>query len=259
MTTFDDYKDAFECFRLERTGSGVLTIVMHTDGGPVVINEKSHREAGEVFAAVAVDEGNEVVVFTGTGDTWVDSLDLGDSSEPPTPQDWDKVVRETQRVLEGLCNIRVPVIAAINGPAYVHGEYALLADIVLASDTVYFQDRQHLPVGSGVVPADGVQIIYPEVMGRLRGHYFLLTMERVDAQEALRIGMVNEVLSSDRLLPRAYEVAESLLGIHPLTRRYTRAIFTRRIKRRLAEELVPDMGLEGLSIQAGSDGSHGSS
>lgn len=85
-------------------------------------------------------------------------------------------------------------------------------------------------------------------MGDVRRHYFLLTMQRLTATEALQIGMVNEVHPRDKLLARAHELAEQLLRLDPFTRRYTRLMFTRKLKRKVIDEPPIDMGLEGLSI-----------
>jgi enoyl-CoA hydratase/carnithine racemase len=60
--------------------------------------------------------------------------------------------------------------------------------------------------------------------------------------------MINEVHPRDRLLARAHKLAEQLLRLDPFTRRYTRLMFTRKLKRRVVDELSFDMGLEGLSI-----------
>lgn len=247
---FDDYKDKYENFKLERTNSGILTVTMHTNGGAHTMTGKSHREIGQVFSDIARDNGNEVVIFTGAGDMWITKIDFETVDDITKPEGWFKIITETQQVLYNLCDIGVPMIAAINGPAPVHGEYALLADVILASETTYFQDTQHLPVGGGVVPADGVQTIYSEVMGRVRGHYFLLTMQKLDAHEAKQIGMVNEVLPPDQLLSRAQELAEQMLKIAPFTRRYTRMMFTKKMKSAINENVPFDMGLEGLSILA---------
>lgn len=73
-------------------------------------------------------------------------------------------------------------------------------------------------------------------------------MQKLTAKEALQIGMVNEVHPRDKLLARAAELAEQLLRLDPYTRRYTRLMFTRNLKRKVIDELSFDMGLEGLSI-----------
>ena len=106
-----------------------------------------------------------------------------------------------------LLNIEVPVISAINGPAWRHGEIPLLSDIVLAADTAAFQDlRAFLP--NGLVPGDGMHIVMPLLLGMNRGRYFLLTGQTLSAQEAKDLGLVAEVLPPDKVLARAWEHAE---------------------------------------------------
>ncbi|MBD6617783.1 enoyl-CoA hydratase/isomerase family protein [Komarekiella sp. 'clone 1'] len=250
MASFDTYKDRYENLRMERTDSGILTVTMHTNGESHIMTGKSHREFPEAFGEIAHDQENEIVILTGAGENWITKIDFETVGDITKPEGWYNILTETREILDNLCNISVPMIAAVNGSAPIHGEYALLADIILASETAYFQDSQHLPVGGGVVPADGVQVIYPEVLGRIRGHYFLLTMQKISAQEALSIGMVNEVLPSNKLLERAHELAEQLLKIAPMTRRYTRMMMTKKMKRLINENVPYDMGLEGLSIIA---------
>ena len=243
-----DYATRYENFKLERTENGILTVTLHTGGKSHVHTGKAHHDFPEVFADIARDKANEVVIFTGAGDSWITNIDFSTVGDITKPEGWHEILDQARRTLWAILDVPVPVISAINGPAPIHGEYALLADIILAADTTYFQDNQHLPVGNGVVPADGVQLIYPEALGRIRGHYFLLTGQKIDAAEALRLGLVNEVLPAAKLMARAKEHAEKLVKLNPLTRRYTRLMFTKRMKRLVVENLAFDMGLEGLSI-----------
>jgi enoyl-CoA hydratase/carnithine racemase len=104
-------------------------------------------------------------------------------------------------------DIEVPVIAAVNGPARIHPEIPVLADIVLASDTALFQDAPHFM--SGIVPGDGAHVVWPHVIGANRGRYFLITGQELHAKQALDYGAVSEVLARERLLPRALELAHS--------------------------------------------------
>jgi enoyl-CoA hydratase/carnithine racemase len=101
-----------------------------------------------------------------------------------------------------LLEIEVPVISAVNGPAWRHSEIPLLCDIVLAADTAQFQDSAHFP--SDVVPGDGMHIVYPLLLGMNRGRYFLLTGQTLNAQKALELGLVAEVHPPDKLLGRAH-------------------------------------------------------
>jgi enoyl-CoA hydratase/carnithine racemase len=246
MTTFDDYKDRYETLALERTDSGVLTVRMHTGGGPHTHNGLAHREFPDAFRSIGLDPENEVVILTGTGGTWIADIDFSDVGNISEPERWYQILSEARHVLHNLADISVPVIAAVGGPAYVHAEYTQLADIVLASETAEFRDDQHLPVG--VMPADGVQVVWPEVMGPTRARYFLLTQQTIGAEEALSLGMVNEVVPPERLPDRARELAEQLLEVPPLTRRYTRLMFAKKWKRLINDNVPFDMAAEGITV-----------
>ena len=145
-----------------------------------------------------------------------------------------------------LLNIEVPVISAINGPAWRHCEIPLLSDIVLASETAAFQDSAHFM--SGMLPGDGMHIIMPLLMGMNRGRYFLLTGQTLTAQDALDLGLVNEVLPADKVLPRAWEHAEHLAQKPTLLLRYTRLMFTEYLKKRLQDLLGYGLAMEGLAL-----------
>ena len=85
-----------------------------------------------------------------------------------------------------ILDIEVPLIAAVNGPARLHSEYILLADIVLATRSTVFQDKPHFEFG--IVPGDGVHLLWQEVIGSVRGRYFILTRQELDAETAKRVG-----------------------------------------------------------------------
>jgi enoyl-CoA hydratase/carnithine racemase len=72
-TRFEDYRDRYAHFRLERTANGILTVAHHTDGGPHVHTGEAHTEFAEVFHDIGRDPDNEVVIWTGTGGTWIDA------------------------------------------------------------------------------------------------------------------------------------------------------------------------------------------
>ena len=110
---------------------------------------------------------------------------------------FDKILREGTKVLENILDIQVPMIAAINGPVTVHSEYALLCDIVIAAEDAYFQDAPH--PAFGIVPGDGLHIVWPEVIGEIRGRYFLLSGQKLSAAQAKEYGAVNEVVSREAL------------------------------------------------------------
>ncbi|MEE3250270.1 MAG: enoyl-CoA hydratase/isomerase family protein, partial [Chloroflexota bacterium] len=115
---------------------------------------------------------------------------------------------------------------------------------VLASDTAAFQDSGHFM--SGLVPGDGMHIVYPLLLGVNRGRYFLLTGQRIEAAEAKTLGLVNEVMPQADLLPRAWKLAEQMSRQSDIVLRYSRVAMTLVIKRQIHDLLGYGLALEGL-------------
>jgi len=145
-----------------------------------------------------------------------------------------------------LLNIEVPVISAINGPVWRHSEIPLLCDIELAADTAQFQDSAHFT--SEVVPGDGMHIVYPLLLGINRGRYFLMTGQTLDPAEAHRLGLVTEVMPPDKLLARAWELAQDLSHKPTLLLRYTRLLFTEYLRRQMHDLLGYGLAMESLAL-----------
>jgi enoyl-CoA hydratase/carnithine racemase len=166
-----------------------------------------HEALVRAFRDIGDDAENHVVILTGTGNEFCAQI-TADGFDFFTPTGYDKILREGTKVLENILDIQVPMIAAINGPFTVHSEYALLCDIVIATEDAYFEDAPH--PAFGIVPGDGLHIVWPEVIGEIRGRYFLLSGQKLSAAEAKAYGAVNEVVARDALLPRAWELARHM-------------------------------------------------
>jgi enoyl-CoA hydratase/carnithine racemase len=240
---FESYRDKYENVRMKRE-DGILEVALHTRGGPLVFNGYVHEALVDAFRDIGDDPDNHVVILTGTGEEFCAQI-APEGFDFFTPTGYDKILREGTRVLENILNIETPMIAAINGPVSVHSEYALLCDIVLAAEDAYFQDAPH--PAFGIVPGDGLHVVWPEVIGEIRGRYFLLSGQKLSAAEAKDYGAVNEVVGREALLPRAWELARHLKKQNPLTLRYTRMALSTRFRRRLQESLSYGLALEGIS------------
>jgi len=240
---FDNYRDKYENVTMRRE-DGILEFALHSDGGPLVFNGFVHEALVGAFREIGDDRENHVVILTGTGNEFCTRI-TPDGFDFFTPNGYDKILREGTKILENILDIQVPMIAAINGPVTVHSEYALLCDMVLATDDAYFQDTPH--PAFGIVPGDGLHIVWPEVIGEIRGRYFLLSGQKLSAAQAKDYGAVNEVVPRDALLPRAWELARHLNRQNPLTLRYTRMALSTRFRRRLQEGLSYGLALEGIS------------
>jgi len=248
MTKFDQYSTKYQTIRMERR-HGILQMTLHTDGGPLRWGLLPHGELPEAFYDIGSDHQNRVVIITGTGDEFSGPRATpGTSSFPirPSIERIDRIQWEGRHLLMKLLDIEVPVISAINGPAWRHSEIPLLCDIVLAADTAQFQDSAHFP--SDVVPGDGMHIVYPLLLGMNRGRYFLLTGQTLDAKKALELGLVAEVLPPDKLLSRAWELAEDLARRPTLLLRYTRLLLTQVLRRQMHDLLGYGLGMEMLAL-----------
>lgn len=245
-TRFDDYKDSYANFAFELSDDGILLMRQHTDGESLVWNAESHDSMAEAFADISGDRDIRVMILTGTGENF--NADWGflakgaGADEVGPPPGWappvefmDNLAWFGKNLVMNMLDIDVPVIAAINGPCNVHSELPLMCEVVLASDDTWFEDAPHF--ARGVVPGDGQHIIWQALLGPVRASYFLLTGQRITAQQALEWGVVNEVLPKGSVLDRAYAIARELVKRPPMTLHYTRRLFTQNMKRACIDEL----------------------
>jgi enoyl-CoA hydratase/carnithine racemase len=241
------YSNLYQFVRFERR-DGILQVTIHNQGRSAVWGASPsgiHAELGDAFYRVGRDPENRIVIFTGTGDEFLTELDLSGGEEINT-QYWDRIYKEGKDLLQNLLDIEVPIIGAVNGPAFIHAELLTLSDIVIASERAAFADKAHGP--GGVVPGDGAHIWWPMLLGPNRARHFLLTGEEISAEEGKRLGFVAEVVPHGRTLDRAWEVARELLAKPPLMLKYTRAATTQHIKRRMLDDLGYGLMLEGMGI-----------
>ncbi len=245
MPRLEEYANKYQDIRMQRR-NGILEVTLHNKGNSLVWNESIHRELPYACTDLGADPENKVVILTSVRDSFCADIDFASfGSGLSSPRGWDKIYWEGKRLLMNLLDIEVPVIAAVNGPALIHAEIAVLSDIVIASETADFQDAPHFK--NGIVPADGVHLVWPLLLGANRGRYFLLTGQKLSAQEALRLGVVNEVVPKDKVLPRAWELAEQLIKQPPLTLRYARVAMVQQLKRMMLDNLGYGLALEGLA------------
>lgn len=251
MSTFADYRDRYRHIKLERTDR-ILQVTIHHEGGPSKWTsdpEGIHAELGDAFYQIGHDRENLVVILTGTGDRFVTETYAAERpADLGTAAYWDRIYKEGKDLLNNLLDIEVPVIGAVNGPAFIHAELLTMSDIVIAAENARFADKVHFP--GGTVPGDGVHVWWLMLLGPNRGRQFLLTGMEIDAHEAKNLGVVAEVVPHAQLLPRAWEIARDLAKKDERVLRYTRVALTQHIKRRMLDDLGYGLQLEGMGIMS---------
>jgi enoyl-CoA hydratase/carnithine racemase len=246
MTTFrDDYLNAYRNVKLTRDAEGVMVVQFHNNGGPLTFTAEAHTEVVDAFYRISQDRANKIVILTGAGSDFMIGVDWSSFTNVSDPGVWSQIHDEGVQVLENLANIRVPVIAAIEGRAHIHSEYALLANVIIAAEGATFQDVGHF--AAGVVPGDGIFTAWSYRAGAGRAEAFLLNPQPLSASKAHEWGVVAEVVPSGKALSRAQELARQYLKAPEVTRRDTRVHFIQPLKERLVREVGYGLSLEGAS------------
>lgn len=245
MESFDSYKDKYSTVLMERR-DGILQVTLHTDGGSLRWGGVPHAELGMAFTDIGRDPENKVVIITGIGSEF--SGPAGSAATFPVvdPLGWDQVLREGLIMTNSLLDINAVVISCVNGPAFRHPEIPLLADVVLAAPEASFQDSAHFP--NRMTPGDGVNFIFPLLLGFNRARYFMLTGQQLTAAQALDLGLVAEIHPQADLLPRAWALAEQFASQNPLVLRYTRMLLTQELRKKTVDLLGYGLALEGLAV-----------
>jgi enoyl-CoA hydratase/carnithine racemase len=245
MQLHSDYFNLYRTLKLTRDDSGVLIAQFHSNGAPFIMSAQAHTEFVDAFYRIAQDRANKIVILTGAGGEFITDVDWSSFGDVTDPGVWSQVHDEGVQVLENIANIRVPVIAAIEGRAHVHSDYALLASVIVAAEGATFQDVAHF--AAGVAPGDGIFTTWSYRAGPGRAEAFLLNPQPLPARTAQEWGVVAEVVPNGKALGRAQELAELYLKAPEVTRRNTRVHFIQPLKERIVREVGYGLSLEGAS------------
>ena len=243
---FSDYKETFkDCYKLSRSDDGVIVAEAHTQNGSIQLSVENHRSVGQLFSTIGADPENEVFIFTGTGQNFMMAVDPdGFALEAENLEHWayEYAYKDGRKNVSSLIHdVEIPTIGAMNGPGF-HSELCLMCDITICTeDTVIFDPHF---AGIGSVPGDGIHSCLLELLGVKRGAYALLTGQPINAEKALALGLVNEVVPRDRLLDRAKELAAGIMRQHRTVRRLATQIVRRPWKKRITDDLDGGFGIQ---------------
>lgn len=160
------------------------------------------------------DPAIKVVILTGAGPAFcaggnVKDMQTRSSIFAGTPaQLRDNYQRHIQRIPLALQALKVPSIAAVNGPAYGAGcDISLMCDMRIASESATFAESF---VKLGLIPGDGGAWFLPRAVGRARAAEMSFTGDPIDARTAVEWGLVNRMVPADELLPEALTLARRI-------------------------------------------------
>lgn len=204
--------DGFETVLFEKR-DGIAHVTLNRPKNLNVYNIQMRDDLYQVLGAIRDDPDIRVGIFKGAGDkAFCAGADLTEFLTAPPPVK-ARQVRFQRDVWSLFLNLPQPLIAAVQGYALGSGvEIALCCDIRIGSEDVRFR----LPeVGLGIIPAAGGTQTLPRIVGRSRALEILLTNRWVDAEEACRIGLINQVVPREVLLERAEELAGKIASHDP--------------------------------------------
>ena len=236
----------FENLLLEKNGS-LARVTVNRPRVLNALNAATLEEMRAVFTEIRSDAVVRVVILTGAGEkAFVAGADIREITELDEARGTE-FARRGQAVFDLIEHLGKPVIACVNGFALGGGcELAMACTLRLASENAKFGQPE---VKLGVIPGYGGTQRLPRLAGKGRAMQLLLTGEIITAQEALRIGLVNEVTAQADLVPRAEEIAKKILENAPLALQKVMEGVNRGMEMSLSQGLALEAGLFGACCQ----------
>lgn len=196
--------DRYEHITIDEHSDGVVLATLNRPDRLNAVNGVLHGELARLPREFDADPDARVLVVTGAGRAFC----AGGDFSPAGFGDREMTLEEGRQIVDHLLECTKPVISAVNGYAMGLGAtIALLADVVYAARSATFADT-HVVMGLGA--GDGGQVIWPLLLGVNRAKYFLMTGERLGAEEAERLGLVNFVVDDGSVVDEALTLAARL-------------------------------------------------
>jgi len=245
MPKLEDYKKQFAEHLVMERKNGILQVRLATNGGPFVWSFQAHQALAEAWTVIGHDPENEILILTSTDPYWVGEFDADSFAEieadPSDDNRYNATYHDATKIVENFVNdIDIPTIAAINGPG-LHTEFAIMCDITLCTPDFVLRDDHF---GDATVPGDAQSLAFQAVLGIKRAAYMMFMVEGIDAQTAKDWGAINEVLPKEKLLPRAWEIAEKIMKQPRSIRRLTHQLSVRPWKHWVMNDYQVHIGLE---------------
>jgi enoyl-CoA hydratase/carnithine racemase len=204
---------------------------------PTALNALStvlRRDLKQFFTDIQADRDVRLVAMTGAGRAFCAGADIKEWTEPASVVE-DRGDRLQLNFWDAMRRCEHPIIAAINGYALGGGcELAMCCDIRIASDQAQLGLTE---VTLGIMPGGGGTQRLPRLIGRGKALELILTGKRIDAHEALRLGLVEQVVPHDQLMAAVEDLAQTIISRAPLAVKYAKEAIVRGLELPLEEAL----------------------
>jgi len=183
-----------EQIEVSDAAEGVVTLTLNRPDKKNALSIALRDEVSDALDALAVDDAVKVVVVTGAGDVFSAGFDLGEFQAAAGDAVFsEKLWASSDRFHQACIQFPLPLVAAVNGPAIAGGfDLATMCDIRIASDNAYFS---HPEIAFGAV----IYSLLHDLVGGGVARDLVLTGRRIDAAEALALGVVTKVVARDAL------------------------------------------------------------
>jgi len=199
------------------TADHICTITLNRPDVLNAFNDQLTTELGEALKAAEKDQAVRVVILTGAGRAFSSGQDLGDLKAKYVPGGGhvphlgDDLRRRYNPIIKRIREMDKPVIAAVNGVAAGAGcSLALACDMRIASDQAAFIE---VFINVGLIPDSGSTFTLPRLVGLGKAMELCMTGQKVDAAEALRLGLVNQVVPAAELEAATRKLAARIAGL----------------------------------------------
>jgi enoyl-CoA hydratase len=223
---------------------GIAFITVNRPAVRNALNSQTVRELSAAFDQAQNDVDVRVVILTGSGEkAFVAGADINELATQ-TPIAGKQYALAGQAVFDGIENLGKPVIAAVNGFALGGGcELAMACTFRIASENAVLGQPE---VKLGIIPGYGGSQRLPRLVGKGRAMQILLTGEMVSAADAVRIGLVNQVVALSELMKTAEDIARKIIANAPIAVKFVLEAVNRGVEMTQAEGQFLEATLFGL-------------
>ncbi|MEY4908412.1 MAG: hypothetical protein RL260_2130 [Pseudomonadota bacterium] len=239
--------DQYETLKFDRRGR-ILTMTLNRPDKLNSLGDLAHTEMSRVFYDIADDADSDIVVITGAGRAFSAGGDIEHMQYlHDHPPEFYRAVREAKRIVYSLLECDKPIIAKVNGDAIGLGStLAVFCDVIFAADHARFGDPHN---NVGLIAGDGGQIMWPALIGYARAKHYLFTGEKLSAQEAVQIGLINKALPAAELDAAVDAYADRLAALPAQSLRWSKSTINVPLRQMAASMMDVGMAYENVSAQ----------